>query len=90
MRKYIKIEDIADKKYLHLYAEQVVKYGLSLQIGVDISEEKAQKLIELDGEDIVLDSDEHYLVEDYFNETFAYDYEDYENVNIYIGKKDEF
>ena len=71
------------KKFIQIKTNQMVYYDIQLEIGKDISEETASKLLNLDGETYDVETDEWYFLHNYLNHTSVVDWLEFEDVEVY-------
>lgn len=71
------------KKYIQIKTNQMVYYDLQLEIGKDISEEQASKLLSLDGETYNVETDNWYYLHEYLNHKNISDWLEFEDVEVY-------
>jgi hypothetical protein len=72
------------RKHIWIEARQEVKYAIGLEIGKDISQEEADKLLEMDGGDFREGQDEWYKLQEYLTDDTVCDWYDLEDVEVYI------
>lgn len=71
------------KKIIWIKAEQIVSCAIGLEIGKEISEQEAEKLLKLDGDTYHEGDDEWYKLHEYLTPDTIYDWQDWDNVEVY-------
>lgn len=71
------------KKILWIEVSETVKRNIGLEIGEDISEEDAQELLDLHGDEFDMDSEEYPILDGYLGTEIS-DSDGFFDVNIYI------
>jgi hypothetical protein len=77
------------RKHIWIRGTQEVTYAIGLEIGVDISQEEADKLLEMDGGDFSEPEDEWYKLQEYLTPDTACDWGDLDYVEVYIEEDEK-